>query len=48
LKCSGNPNFQTKDFAKQIKCLGATGFLFFFIKDLLWLIVLALTAYFAW
>ncbi len=40
------PN-ETKGFAKWIKRFAAAGFLFFFIKGLLWLIVPALIAYFA-
>ena len=38
---------EQKGFAKWIKRFGAAGFLFFFIKGLLWLIVPALIAYFA-
>ncbi len=38
---------QTSLFAKWIKRFGVAGFLFFFIKGLLWLIVPALIAYFA-
>ena len=34
--------------AKVFKYLGAAGFLFFFIKGMLWLVLLALAAYFAW
>ena len=33
---------------KWIKRFGVAGFLFFFIKGLLWLIIPALAAYFAW
>jgi len=33
---------------KLIKRFGAAGFLFFLIKGLLWLIIPALAAYFAW
>jgi hypothetical protein len=39
-----NPNL----FAKWIKRFGFAGFMFFLIKGLLWLIVPALIAYFAW
>jgi hypothetical protein len=35
-------------FAKLIKRFGVAGFLFFLIKGLLWLIIPALAAYFAW
>lgn len=35
-------------FANWLKRFGVAGFLFFFIKGLLWLIVPALVAYFAW
>ncbi|CAN5840441.1 hypothetical protein BH20ACI4_BH20ACI4_21480 [soil metagenome] len=35
-------------FAKWIKRFGVAGFMFFLIKGLLWLIVPALIAYFAW
>lgn len=35
-------------FAAWIKRFGVAGFLFFLIKGLLWLIVPALVAYFAW
>lgn len=38
---------EQKGFAKWIKRFGVAGFLFFFIKGLLWLIVPALIAYFA-
>ncbi len=38
---------EAKGFAKWIKRFGAAGFLFFFIKGLLWLVVPALVAYFA-
>ena len=38
---------EAKGFAKWIKRFGVAGFLFFFIKGLLWLIVPALIAYFA-
>ena len=34
--------------AKWIKRFGFAGFMFFLIKGLLWLIVPALIAYFAW
>jgi hypothetical protein len=34
--------------ARWIKRFGVAGFLFFLIKGLLWLIVPALLAYFAW
>ncbi len=37
-----------KGFAVWLKRFGAAGFLFFLIKGLLWLIVPALLAYFAW
>lgn len=35
-------------FAKWIKRFGVAGFMFFLVKGLLWLIVPALIAYFAW
>jgi hypothetical protein len=35
-------------FSRLIKRFGVAGFLFFFIKGLLWLIVPAVIAYFAW
>jgi len=38
---------QTSLFHKWIKRFGVIGFLFFFIKGLMWLIVPALIAYFA-
>lgn len=39
---------QKSTFTKLIKRFGIAGFLFFFIKGMLWLIVPALIAYFAW
>lgn len=39
---------QNSFFEKWIKRFGVAGFLFFFIKGMLWLIVPALIAYFAW
>jgi hypothetical protein len=39
-----NPNL----LAKWIRRFGFAGFMFFLIKGLLWLIVPALIAYFAW
>jgi hypothetical protein len=38
---------QTSFFHKWIKRFGVAGFLFFFIKGLLWLVIPALIAYFA-
>ncbi len=38
---------QTSLFNKWIKRFGVAGFLFFFIKGLLWLIIPALIAYFS-
>jgi hypothetical protein len=35
-------------FTKLVKRFGVAGFLFFLIKGLLWLIIPALAAYFAW
>jgi len=35
-------------FAGLVKRFGVAGFLFFLIKGLLWLIIPALAAYFAW
>jgi hypothetical protein len=37
-----------KFITKLIKRFGVAGFLFFLIKGLLWLIIPALAAYFAW
>lgn len=37
-----------KTVVRWIKRFGVAGFLFFLIKGLLWLIVPALLAYFAW
>jgi hypothetical protein len=37
-----------KFIAKMVKRFGVAGFLFFLIKGLLWLIIPALVAYFAW
>jgi hypothetical protein len=37
-----------KTITKLIKRFGVAGFLFFLIKGLLWLIIPALAAYFAW
>ncbi len=39
-----NPN----TFARWIKRFGVAGFMFFLVKGLLWLVVPALVAYFAW
>jgi hypothetical protein len=39
---------QETTLIRWIKRFGVAGFLFFFIKGLLWLIVPALIAYFAW
>jgi len=39
---------QTKGFAKWIKRFGVAGFLFFFIKGLLWLIVPAVLIWFGY
>ena len=41
-------NEEPKLFAKLIKHFGVAGFLFFLIKDLLWLLIPALATYFAW
>ena len=37
-----------KPITKLIKRFGVAGFLFFLIKGLLWLVIPALAAYFAW
>jgi len=42
------PEQKEKFIAKMIKRFGVAGFLFFLIKGLLWLIIPALAAYFAW
>jgi len=42
------PQQKEKFIAKMIKRFGVVGFLFFLIKGLLWLIIPALAAYFAW
>jgi hypothetical protein len=42
------PQQERKSVAKLIKRFGVAGFLFFLIKGLLWLIIPALAAYFAW
>jgi len=42
------PQQKEKFAAKLIKRFGIAGFLFFLIKGLLWLIIPALAAYFAW
>ena len=39
---------EKKSFVDWVKRLGVAGFLFFLIKGLLWLIIPALAAYFAW
>lgn len=44
-----NGNNKSANFlAKWVKRLGFAGFMFFLIKGLLWLLVPALVAYFAW
>jgi hypothetical protein len=43
-----NENKNPGRLARWLKRFGIAGFLFFFIKGLLWLIVPALIAYFAW
>jgi len=42
------PEQENKSKTNLIKRLGVAGFLFFLIKGLLWLIIPALAAYFAW
>jgi len=42
------PEQEKKSKTNLIKRLGVAGFLFFLIKGLLWLIIPALAAYFAW